>query len=151
MWQQHHTFNAMAMLPVGDFILHAVRWTGKQPVPMFAVFDGWSPVSGIVPPELVPAIDALESDPEARALLTSDAPAEDRLAELRDRVPEVDDYMRLAGYRLAAGFDLTNPTIGERPDVVLDRIRAGLDHDRASCRGARRRDGRRTPRGGPGR
>ena len=133
MWQQHHTFNAMAMLPVGDFILHAVRWTGKQPVPMFAVFDGWSPVSGIVPPELVPAIVALKSDPDARALLTSDAPAEDRLAQLCDRIPEVDNYMRLAGYRLAAGFDLTNPTIGERPDVVLDRIRAGLDHDRAAA------------------
>ncbi len=133
MWQQHHTFNAMAMLPVGDFILHALRWTGKDPVPMFAVFDGWSPVSGIVPPELVPAIDALKADDEARAILTGDEPAADRLAELRRRVPAVEDYMQSAGYRLAAGFDLTNPTIGERPDVVLDRIRAGLDHDRATA------------------
>jgi pyruvate,water dikinase len=123
----------MAMLPVGDFILHALRWTGKDPVPMFAVFDGWSPVSGIVPPELVPAIDALKADDEARAVLTGDAPPADRLAELRRRVPAVEDYMQAAGYRLAAGFDLTNPTIGERPDVVLDRIRAGLDHDRSTA------------------
>ena len=130
MWQQHHTFNAMAMLPVGDFILHALRWTGKDPVPMFAVFDGWSPVSGIVPPELQPAIEVLASDAEARALLTGEGSPEDRLAELSARIPAVDDYMQAAGYRLAAGFDLTNPTIGERPDVVLDRIRAGLDHDR---------------------
>ncbi len=26
---QHHRFNSMAMLPVGDFILHAVGWTGR--------------------------------------------------------------------------------------------------------------------------
>ena len=60
-------------------------------------------------------------------------PPEDRLAELSARIPAVDDYMKAAGYRLAAGFDLTNPTIGERPDVVLDRIRAGLDHDRTAA------------------
>ncbi len=130
MWCQHHHFNAMAMLPVGDFILHTVRWTGQHPVPMFAVFDGWSPVSGVVPPELIPAIDVLQTDLDARALLAGDAPAEERMAELRKRIPAVDAYMRGSGFRLAAGFDLTNPTIGERPDIVLDRIRACLDHDR---------------------
>jgi phosphohistidine swiveling domain-containing protein len=130
MWAQHHRFNAMAMLPVGDFILHAVRWTGRPPVPMFAVFDGWSPVSGVVPPELVPAVDTLQADSDARALLDSDESAEERMAELRRRIPSVDAYMRGSGYRLAAGFDLTNPTIGERPDIVLDRIRACIDHDR---------------------
>lgn len=129
MWYQHHRFNAMAMLPVGDFVLHAVEWTGRPPVPMFAVFDGWSPVSGVVPPELRPAIDVIEADEQLRALLDTDGPAADRLAELRRRVPELDEYFRQAGYRLAAGFDLTNPTIGERPDIALDRIRACLGHD----------------------
>lgn len=130
MWYQHHRFNAMAMIPVGDFILRAVEWTGQNPVPMFAVFDGWSPVSGIVPPELIPAIEILRVDEEARALLDGDSPAADRMGELRRRIPAVDEYLRVASYRLAAGFDLTNPTIGERPDIVLDRIRACLDHDR---------------------
>ena len=129
MWFQHHRFNAAAMLPVGDFILHAMQWTGQDPVPMFAVFDGWSPVSGIVPPELAPVIDAVNADPAAQALLTGDAPAAERMAELRARIPALDEYMRGSGFRLASGFDLTNPTIGERPDVVLDRIRGCLDHD----------------------
>jgi phosphohistidine swiveling domain-containing protein len=127
---QHHRFNTMAMLPIGDFILHAVGWTGREPVPMFAVYDGWSPVSGIVPPELVPVVDGVSADAEARAVLESDAPAEERLAALARRVPAVNEYLAGSGYRLAAGFDLTNPTIGERPDILLDRIRAGLDHDR---------------------
>lgn len=128
MWYQHHRFNAMAMIPVGDFVLHAAGWTQRDPVPLFAVFDGWSPVSGIVPPELAPAIAALQADPDACTLLEGDAPAAERMAELRSRLEAVDTYMRSAGYRLSAGFDLTNPTIGERPDVVLDRLRSALDH-----------------------
>lgn len=126
MWYQHHRFNSMAMLPVGDFVLHASAWSGRDPVPMFAVFDGYSPVSGVVPPELAAAVTALRSDVEAQALLHGDDAATQRMADLRARVPAVDDYMRASEYRLSAGFDLTNPTIGERPDVVLDRIRAAL-------------------------
>lgn len=127
---QHHRFNSMAMLPIGDFILHAVGWTERAPVPMFAVYDGWSPVSGVVPPELVPVVDAINADDEARGLLAGDAPADERLTDLRRRVPAVDEYLAGCGYRLAAGFDLTNPTIGERADILLDRISACLDHDR---------------------
>lgn len=127
---QHHRFNSMAMLPVGDFILHAVGWTGREPVPMFAVYDGWSPVSGVVSPELVPVVEAVSTDPDAQALLDGDAPPEQRLADLCRRVPAVAEYLAACGFRLAAGFDLTNPTIGERPDILLDRIRAGLGHDR---------------------
>jgi rifampicin phosphotransferase len=130
---QHHRFNSMAMLPVGDFILHAVSWTGREPVPMFAVFDGWSPVSGVVPPELVPVVDAVNADAELAALLDADAPPEERLAELCRNVPAAQEYMASSGFRLAAGFDLTNPTIGERPDILLDRIRACLDHDRTAA------------------
>jgi rifampicin phosphotransferase len=130
---QHHRFNSMAMLPIGDFVLHAVGWTGRPPVPMFAVYDGWSPVSGVVPPELVPVIDAIHDDPDARGLLQGEAPAAERLEQLCRRVPALAEYVAGCGYRLAAGFDLTNPTIGERPDILLDRIRASLDHDRDSA------------------
>jgi pyruvate,water dikinase len=131
---QHHRFNATAMLPIGDFILHAARWTGEAPVPMFAVYDGWSPVSGMVPPELAPAIDAVTADAEAQALLTGDTPPAERLAELCRRVPAVADYLASSGFRLAAGFDLTNPTIGERPDILLDRIRGSIGHDRDAAK-----------------
>ena len=105
-------------------------------MPMFAVYDGWSPVSGVVPPELAASIDAVQADATAQALLTGDAPPEKRLAELCRRIPAVEEYIACCGFRLAAGFDLTNPTIGERPDIVLDRIRMSLDHDRdaAKCR-----------------
>ncbi len=129
MWAQHHTFNAHALAPVGDFIMHAAQWTGRPPVPMFAVFDGYSPVSSVVNPEIAPAVEALRADPRAQALLQGTRPAEERLTELRTRVPQVDDYLREVGYRIAAGFDLTNPAIIEMPDLVLGRLRSALEHD----------------------
>ena len=145
MWQQHHTYNAAALVAVGDFVLHAAGWTQRDPVPIFAVFDGWSPVSGVLNPEIAPAIEALHADPDAEGLLTGDAPAADRLAALREQVPAVDAYVRAVGFRIAAGFDLTNPTVVERPDLVLGRLRGRVRLRRRSLDRARRRAGRRAP------
>jgi pyruvate,water dikinase len=129
MWAQHHRHNGAALVPVTDFVLQAAEWTHRPPVPLFMVFDGWSPVSGIVPPELLPTMAVLRDDPEARALVLGDGEDAEVVAALRALLPEVDEYVRGCGYRLAAGFDLTNPTIGERPDLIRGRIRAALEHD----------------------
>jgi rifampicin phosphotransferase len=129
MWYQHHRFNGMALVPVGDFLLHAARWTGRPPASMFGVFDGWSPVSSMLSPEVAPAVEALRDDPEARAMLDGPGLPEDRLAALRARVPAVDDYMRHVGFRLATGFDLNGLTVSELPDLALGRLQAALEHD----------------------
>ena len=129
MWFQHHRFNLMTMVPVGDFVLHASAWTDRPPSPLFAVFDGWSPVSSIMNPEIEPAVRALKANLDAQELLNGDRPAAQRLTELRSLVPEVDEYVRSVGYRIAAGFDLTNPTVIERPDIVLGRLFAAIAHD----------------------
>lgn len=128
MWNQHHRFNCMAMVPVGDFVLHAAQWTQRPPFPLFAVFDGWSAVSGIVNPEIEPAVAALKADEPARILLEGAEPAAARLGKLRELLPSVDEYVKAVGHRIAVGFDLTNPTIGERPDLVLGRLSAALQH-----------------------
>ena len=133
MWYQHHRFNAMAMVPPGDFVLHAAQWSGRDPMSLFAIFDGWSPVSSVLPPEMEDAIASLRTDAEARALLQGDAPAADRVAELCARVPGVAAYVRDIGFRIAAGFDITNPTVRERPEMILGRLQAALDHDAASA------------------
>jgi pyruvate,water dikinase len=134
MWYQHHRFNGAAVIPVGDFVLHAAQWTGRPPASLYAAFDGWSPVSSVLPPEMEPAIHALRANRGACALLTGDAPAAQRFAELSRQVPGVADYVKSIGYRLAAGFDVTNPTIGERPEIVLGRLQAALGHDPAMSR-----------------
>ena len=134
MWYQHHRFNGAAVIPVGDFVLHAAQWTGRPAATLLAVFDGWSPVSSVLPPEMEPAIDALRANLRARALLTGKAPAARRFADLSRRVPAVAAYTRAIGYRLAAGFDVTNPTIAERPEIVLGRLQAALSYDPSTSR-----------------
>jgi len=129
MWYQHHRYNGHALVPVADFCLHAAAWTGRPPASLLAVFDGYSPVSSVLSPEVAPAVAAIRNDPEALAILDGQDPPDQRLAALRARLPEVDEYMRVVGFRLATGFDLNGLTVGELPDLALGRLEAGLTHD----------------------
>ena len=76
-----------------------------------------------------PALEALRKDDEARALLFSGGDAADVLARLRARVPEVGEYIDSVHFRLLDGFDVTNPTIGERPEGLVGRLQTALDVD----------------------
>ena len=126
---QHHAHNMHALFPVGDFLLQAAGWTGRPPTTLLSVFDGHSPVSSVLSPELRPAIDALQGDDDARALLDSDGAPADVLAQLRERIPEVDAFVRAVHFRLVDGFDIPNPTMGETPACLVGRLRAGLAVD----------------------
>lgn len=123
---QHHRHNTHALVPVGDFLLQAATWTGRPPTTLLAAFDGHSPVSSVVQPEIRPALDALRDHDEARALLLSGDDAADVLARLRVLVPEVGEYIDSVHFRLLDGFDLPNPTIGERPEGLVGRLQAAL-------------------------
>lgn len=126
---QHHRHNTHALVPVGDFLLQAATWTGRPPAALVSVFDGYSPVSNVVAPEMRPALDALRKDDAARRLLFSDRDAAEVLASLRAQVPEVGEYIDSVHFRLLDGFDVTNPTIGERPEGLVGRLRSALDVD----------------------
>ena len=123
---QHHRNNAHALVPVGDFLLHAAGWTGRPPTSLLSVFDGYSPVSSVVQPEMRPALDVLRKDDDARARLSSGGDAAEVLAALRARVPEVGEYIDAVHFRLLDGFDDTNPTIGERPEGIVGRLQTAL-------------------------
>jgi hypothetical protein len=40
---QHHRHNTHALVPVGDFLLQAAEWSGRPPMALLSVFDGYSP------------------------------------------------------------------------------------------------------------
>lgn len=124
---QHHRHNMHALVPVGDFLLQTAAWTGRPPATLLSVFDGYSPVSSVVAPEMRPALEALRQDDGARALLFSGGDAADVLSQLRARVPEVGECIDSLHFRLLDGFDLTNPTIGERPEHLVQRFQSALD------------------------
>jgi pyruvate,water dikinase len=131
---QHHRFNAHALVPVGDFLLHAAGWLRRPPMALLPVFDGYSPVSSVSPPEMRAALAALRADDGARELLESSAPAAEVLAALRARVPAIDNYVADVHFRVLDGFDVVNPTIGERPESIIGRLRAALDLDADAAR-----------------
>ncbi|MEN9644507.1 MAG: hypothetical protein RL238_1176 [Actinomycetota bacterium] len=130
---QHHRFNSDALVPIGDFLLHAAGWAHRDPISLFPVFDGYSPVSNVSPPEMQAALAALRADAEALDLLLSDTPAADVIAGLRARLPEVDAYVAAVHFRVLEGFDITNPTVGERPESLVGRMRTALGVDTSSA------------------
>jgi pyruvate,water dikinase len=126
MVHQHHRYNCHALVPVGDFVLRAAEWTGRPPMSLFGVFDGYSPVSNVSSPEIQPAVDALRADEPALELLGSDTDPAALLDTLRARIPAIDEYVANAHFRLIEGFDVDNPTIGERPETIIGRLRAAV-------------------------
>jgi pyruvate,water dikinase len=126
---QHHRHNAHALVPVGDFLLHASTWTGRPPATLLSVFDGYSTVSSVVAPEMRPALDALRRNDAARALLFSGDDPTDVLARLRTLEPAVGEYIDAVHFRLLDGFDVVCPTVGERPEGLVGRLQAAIDLD----------------------
>ncbi len=124
---QHHRFNMAALLPVGDFSLQASGMTGRPPTGMLAALDGYSPISGIVPDDMRTALEAIRSNADATSLCRVDGDPSSRLSALRALLPEVDGYVRSVGSRLVDGFDVTNPTVAERPELILGKFAAALD------------------------
>jgi len=135
---QHHRFNAYAMIPVGDFLLQAAGWLHCSPLSLLGVFDGYSPVSNVSPPEMQAALVALHASPAAIGLLHSGGDPAAVLAQVQGLVPEVAEYVAQVGYRLLEGFDIVNPTIGERPESIVGRLTAALTVD--SDQGRKRSD-----------
>ena len=126
---QHHRYNSHALVPVGDFLLNALQWTGQPVAALLAVFDGHSPVSNVVAPEMESALTALRGDVEAQEILVGVGDPVDVLARLRARLPEVGEYIDAVHFRVMDGFDVSNPTIGERPQTIVGRLACALHVD----------------------
>jgi pyruvate,water dikinase len=133
---QHHRFNMAAILPVGDFALHASRWSGRPPHSLLNVLGGYSQVSSSLPDEMVGAVDAIRADANASALVTSDDDPAQRLAALRAALPIVDAYVRSIDTRVIEGFDIVNPTLREQPSMILGKLAGGLTADPEAVRRA---------------
>ena len=135
---QHHRYNTHAIVPVGDFLLNALQWTGQPVAGLLAVFDGHSPVSNVVAPEMEAALTALRGDVEAQEILAGVGDPVAGLARLRARLPEVGEYVDAVHFRVMDGFDISNPTIGERPQTIVGRLAVALhvDTDHAKERSA---------------
>jgi pyruvate,water dikinase len=125
---EHFRLGAAAMLPVGDFVAHAIEWTGCQASDAIAALRGSSPDSVDAVHAVSAVRDALRSDPSAQALLDSDAPAAEKLARLRAiegaTGKAVAAWLDRVGHRLVTGFDISERTAIELPESLVATLRA---------------------------
>jgi pyruvate,water dikinase len=130
MWLQHHTFNGTQMIPVGDFLVSTVEWTGLPPGQIAALLRGASPISRGASPEASAvaaalsaapgAIDVLGSNEEPRSVL-------DRLRNIDDHLTgAVDEWLLITENRPVDGFDVSDPTGAELPEMLVQCLRRVL-------------------------
>jgi pyruvate,water dikinase len=129
---QHHEFNGATMVPLGDFLAHAMDWTGLPTASLLELFAGASPTSTGQCEELDAVRDALRLDPDAVALLRSDATAPAILHQLRTAARPatrraVSDWVDLVGHRITDGFDVDQPCVLEKPGVLVAALRRSIE------------------------
>ncbi|NEK57686.1 hypothetical protein GCU56_07350 [Geodermatophilus sabuli] len=129
---QHHRYDAAALLPVGDLVVHAVRWTGLSPAEVLACLAGSSPVTEGAPDELADLVAALQDDADSLApVLDEWLPPEETLSRLLGSPEPVGTHAGRYLTALAAlpvdGQDVVaEPGSLEAPGLVLARLRAAL-------------------------
>lgn len=128
---QHHTFNAAALVPVGDFMAHLADWTGRPLGEFLALLRGVAPESAGSLPELDRLAIAIRGNSAARSLLGSDADAGEIIERLRAESGEVGKamtaYIDLVGYRLLDSLDTGDPFALEVPGVLVEGLRQAVD------------------------
>jgi len=137
MIRQHMRFTGTAVIPPGDFLVHAKEWTGLPVVKLLGLMRGASVISGGVSPQQAALVAAYRDDPAARQALDADEAPGALLERLRrEDSPTgraLDDYLGFVGFRLLDGFDISNKYALEMPDVLLRSIRQAIDAPEAAA------------------
>lgn len=130
MMSQHMRFTAAAMIPTGDFLAHVGDWTGLPPAELLGLLRGSASVSAGGSAELERLIATIGPDSSALELLQSDGEPGSVLAALRSLGGEtgsaMSGYLDLIGNRPLDGFDISEPSALELPDVLLRAIRVAV-------------------------
>ena len=137
----HHRFNFCAMVPLGDFLVHAIGWTGLPAGELLRTMKGLSPESAGATGELVELRRAIQADGDALTVLTSNSRgAGEIVASLEARPGAVGDamraYMGIVGLRVLGGYDVADRHGREHPELIVKVIRTAVTADAASRQAA---------------
>jgi pyruvate,water dikinase len=136
----HHRLNFCAILPVGDFLVHAMEWTGLSAGDLLQPMRGLSPASAGALDELTGLCTALRASPEALASLNSGGSDAAILAQLQARQDGVGAaaraYVDVVGLRILGGYDVADRHAREHPDMILKVIRAAVGGEDTTRRAA---------------
>ena len=134
----HHRLNFCSLLPVGDFLIHAMDWTGLPAGDLLQAMRGLSPVSAGATEELVELRKALLRSPDALTLVKSTADDEEVLSQLQSRQDAVGAaaraYVDVVGLRILGAYDVADRHTREHPDMIMKVIRASVSGEEMSRR-----------------
>ena len=125
----HHKYTIAASLPVGDFLAGATAWTGRTAGELLGLLRGRSAISrGFAATELEDAGKAIATSDSARAVLAAGRGREvlDALVADPDAGPAVSAYLDAVRWR-SVGYDVSDETAGELPDMLVGALRAAVD------------------------
>lgn len=127
----HHRFTVSAFLPVGDFIAHVQEWTGLSAGELLQACRQPKGVATVAGEQFDRIVKAVRESDAARAILSRDAPAEQRLRELERRPGDVGQatsaWLEMTGHRLVTGYDIVDLTAHEMPELLLRTLKAALE------------------------
>jgi rifampicin phosphotransferase len=129
----HHLFNVPALLPVGDFLVHAQAWTGRTAAELLGLLQGANPDPLGADEELEQLVRALGLDAAATRALMSAAEPGEVVAALRSLPGKTgalaSAYVDRVAYRPVNGEDVGDPSVHELPELIVGAIRAALERD----------------------
>ena len=147
-FERHHTYTIQCLVPIGDFLVHTQKWTGAPVAEALGVFEGHAPTTrGIMgTPEGADVVHLIQKNPSALTLLQSDKTPEGIVSLLLSWDAEDDSsisaamktLLRKRAWRLVSGYDITDKTLLECPDLIVASLISGLDEERR-CRESRAR------------
>jgi pyruvate,water dikinase len=127
----HHLFNMAALLPIGDFLVHAREWTGRPGAELLSLLQGVNPDPLGADHELERLLAAVREDSAAAAVLDAAGEPGEVLAGLRTLPAEAGEaagaYIDRVGYRPVNGEDVGEPCVIELPELIVGAIRSGLE------------------------
>jgi phosphohistidine swiveling domain-containing protein len=133
----HHRFNFCSMVPLGDFLVHAIDWTGLPAGELLRTMKGLSPDSAGATAELAELRRAILADSEALALLTSRGHGDAGIMAALEAHPgavgaAMRAYMAVVGLRVLGGYDIADRHGREHPELIVKIIRTAVTSDTAS-------------------
>lgn len=123
---QHHIYTIDCGIPVGDFVGSTMAWTGLPASEVSQCLRGSTPISAGVTDEYLAALHAIDSDPQAAAVLYSTAKPGDILQQLA-ALPgltgaAVKTYLSLVSHRVVGGYDISCKTAIESPEMLVKAL-----------------------------
>jgi phosphohistidine swiveling domain-containing protein len=127
----HHLFNMPALLPIGDFLVHAREWTGRSGAELLSLLQGVNPDPLGADDELERLVIAAGEDSAAAAVLDAAGEPGEVLAGLRSLPGETGvaatAYIDRIGHRPVNGEDVGEPCVIELPELIVGAIRSALE------------------------